>query len=203
MKRATYYREKARLGEFTNDNGSSKKSTCNNGTSSSKTSRPRYAGRDSSDSTSSSNSRSEQAISCAPSSPGDDLQMNELKENLRSVEELENEDDQEGEACRKLDQGDNHIFPNDVIPGVSIKESEHSELVEKILNSNEQTENIQNSMPLKESVEWCQEKEFDMFDGMDLRPCDWAVDDVAEHLQHCGLSSFAFHMMSEVSFMQS
>lgn len=193
MKRATYYREKARLGEFVNDSGSSKKST-NANNSSNKTSRARYAGRDSSESTSSSVSRSEQVNSRASSSAGDEAPINELKENLVAVEEMENEDEAEGETCTKIKHEANEILTNDVIADITSKKPEQPE-TDKIIHSDDQ----KNLMPLKQPPEWSNESEFNMLKGLDLRPSDWTVEDVGMVLRYCSLDSFNHHMMSEVS----
>lgn len=93
MKRATYYRDKARSGEFTSDGGSSKKITAMSsnidGDASGKSSRPRYGGRDSFESTGSSVSQQEQH-SQASSVTGleNGRGSNDLKENLTFIDDL-------------------------------------------------------------------------------------------------------------------
>lgn len=206
MKRATYYREKARLGEFiNNDNGNSKKST--NSSSNNKTSRARYAGRDSSESTSSSISRSEQLNSRA-SSAGDDLiSTTDLKENLVAVEEIENEEeskeDDVNNGCNRLNQkdqtqsqsGEQDVIVSDGNVG-PIPEPE----VDTILFPTEQEQNVNSVLTLKPSPKCENEPEFSLFDVQNTSsPDDWTVDDVSERLEWCHLTKFKSHMVSEVS----
>lgn len=190
MKRATYYREKARLGEFINDN-SSKRAT-NNNSGSNKTSRARYAGRDSSESTSSSLSRSEQVNSRA-SSAGDDLPGNELKENLVAVEEIENEDDF---TIKLIKQDiDCQLESNTIKEEIEVEPE-----IDKILHSTEQVQNVPNIIARRNSPKWCQnESEFSIIDSLDLSPGEWTVEDVALHLEWCRLGNFKSFLVSEVS----
>lgn len=195
MKRATYYREKARLGEFTNENSGSKKSGISN--SANKASRARYAGRDSSESTSSSLSRSEQVNSRA-SSAGEEIAGNELKENLVAVEEIENEDDPKDDINIKSIKQDIDYQVESTVnkeEGVEVEPE-----IDKILHSTEQVQNVPSIISRRASPKWCQnETEFNMFDSTDLRPGEWTVEDVAEHLDWCRLGKFKPHMVSEVS----
>lgn len=201
MKRATYYREKARLGEFmNNDIGSSKKSSSNN--SSGKTTRARYSGRDSSESTSSSLSRSEQLHSCT-SSVGDEVPTNELKENLVAVAEMENEDDlkesPKDEFARPDQEKSSPTLDCDVISDIATKDVVQE--VDKILHQSEQIQKVQNILINKPSPEWSSDifSEFNMLGSQELHPESWSVDEVAEHLEWCRLGRFKPRMLSEVS----
>jgi len=189
MKRATYYREKARLGEFTNDNGNLKKTS--NATTN-KTSRARYAGRDSSESTCSSISRSEQLNSRA-SSAGDEGLANDLKENLGAVEEME----ETKEEVSKSNEASQVPIETSLTPENTELESETN----KILHSNEQEQNANGTFIRQPPIKWPNESEFSMLEVNDSNPENWTVNDVAEHLEWCRLGRFKPHMISEVSYL--
>lgn len=195
MKRATYYREKARLGEFTNESSGNKKS--GNSHSANKASRARYAGRDSSESTSSSLSRSEHVNSRA-SSAEDELPGNELKENLVAVKEIENEDDpKEDDIIRSIKQDIDYQVEGSVNKeeGAGVEPE-----MDKILHSTEQVQNVPAVIARKTSPKWCQnESEFEMFEFCEIRPEEWTPDDVADYLDSCQLTKFKAQIVSEVS----
>lgn len=187
MKRATYYREKARLGEFLNDNGGSKKS--NTANSSNKSSRARYAGRGSSESTSSSISRSEQVQSRA-SSNQEEVPALDLKENLarKPIERspiyeeenlLERPKVVEEEHIEALNDAIEENPPNQ--PGmdttIPVDEKDYDLLV-KELGNNHSAE----TSPLSISTE----------------PEDWTVQDVADYLEAYQLEKFKPLFIAEV-----
>lgn len=199
MKRATYYREKARLGEFTCDNNSSKK------TSSNKT-RPRYAGRGSSESTSSNSSRSENILSRA-SSANEDILLGASKENLATVEESEDNtlDKTKGDVVGSLDDNstDNPNNRKEVVLATVTNDGADLDN-NRILNLAETnksqmlTSSISVSKPPVANGSNC--SEFDsLVESSELHPQDWSIEEVAKFLERCRLERFRSIMMSEVS----
>lgn len=196
MKRATYYREKARLGEFTNDNNSNKKSNSNS-SNSTKTSRARYAGRGSSESVSSTSSTSEriQSVSRA-SSNGVDTLMGASKENLAVVEEM----DVEHSKDSIQQEEDNQVIKKEEATSPTTSPDPFEPETKGILNSTEPYPNqiltklIQNS-----ATKWHVNSDFETLDSSESKPEEWSVEEVAIHLERCRLEKFKSLMMSEVS----
>lgn len=191
MKRATYYREKARNGELQSD-GQTKRSTANNSNNKT-TTRPRYNGRESSESASSSLSRSDQLNSRA-SSTVEELPTLEFKENLAAVAESKNEEDKIHD-----DDGDRiETNSNTVIQETSsaLKESELE--MDKILHSSDQTHNVPNSIVRRPSPRRLSESEFSHLE--ESKPLEWSIEDVGQHLESFQLGKFKSFMSSEVSY---
>lgn len=193
MKRATYYREKARNGELSTD-GSTKKSNNTNSSSNNKaTSRPQYNGRESSDSTSSTLSRSDQVNSRA-SSAADDIPTTEFKENLVTVAEMEHEndkDDVDSATKTQKEPEDTKLEENS-----TLKESEPE--MDKILHSSDQTyNNVSSLTSRRQSPRGILESEFSSLE--ETNPFEWTIDDVGNCLDWFHLGKFKSFMSSEVS----
>lgn len=201
MKRATYYREKARQGEFlaseiTNSTSAKKanSTTASNG-SGSKTSRARYAGRGSSESTNSSIlSRSEQVQSRASSSSsGDgDGATNDLKESLKAVIE-----ETKQEVKSMVEQAS---LSNDTGRDISNRHQDSTTLnlaaTVKLEPSDTHGSTVFEYIPESD----CQNQpEFNVFDSHQkiANPEDWTVEDVAQYLDCCQLGMFKSNIESE------
>lgn len=188
MKRATYYREKARLGEFTSDSNTTKKSTTNQ---LSKTTRANYAGRGSSDSSASSSSRSEQVVSRA-SSAGEDIASGSHKENLDTVLETGTVD----KVTKSL--SDDSSKSKEIETSESI--SEDPDIGKKRINPNEINKSFILSSIVYESVfNLPMQSEFEALEYRDFNPEEWTVEEVALNLERCRLDRFKSIMVSEVS----
>lgn len=196
MKRATYYREKARLGEFINDNGSNKKSSNNSNNASNKTSRARYAGRDSSESNCSSMSRSEQLNSRA-SSAGDEAPITELKENLMAVKEMDNEEESNKGPVLPI-QDVPVPMESDVIANTIEKEVEPE--MDKSLHTSELERDVPHELGPRATNSYTASKSF-FLEVQEFPPENWSVEDVAKHLEWYCLGRFKPQMISEVSFV--
>lgn len=193
MKRATYYREKARLGEFLNDNGGSKKSNSNSTNANNKGSRARYAGRGSSESTSSSISRSEQVQSRA-SSQTDETPALDLKENL---------------ARKPIERSPIYEEEN---PLEQTTAEENETVLQMNVTFEDEVKKPQGDQLDKESVEASYEKDQDLLirevkgnqrvETSQLtdssEPEDWTVQDVADYLDAYQLGKFKPLFVSEV-----
>lgn len=187
MKRATYYREKARQGEYlATDNASNSKKTNSQLASNSKTAQPKPPGRGSSESTNSSIiSRSDQIKSRASSSsPSDaDTAVNDLKETLKAVlEEVEYEVDQDKaiENSRVIGQADCEMFEN----VVKREPFETNGLInyENAIDSDNQNR-----------------PEFEVLNSkrMITNPEEWTVEEVMQYLDCCQLGMFKSNMEFE------
>ena len=220
MKRATYYRDKARAGEFigsTSQQGDSQNRKSNAGgnkSSASGTSRPRYGGRGSSESTCSSVSRSDQVASRATSSSGgEDDHKNEF---LNTVKEEE-----ERVEVRSVSSADNEFDNNENILNHNQKHNgDTKETDVRQLPSGGYVEGIKlEQFPtdlLDHDVKSCEGKvanpnsigaihqdyEFNSMHGyckesIANNPNDWTVDDVCRALEALGLSTFIREIKSE------
>lgn len=209
MKRATYYREKARLGEFTNDNNAnnnSNKKSLNNGNSNSgnKSSRACYAGRGSSESTNSSLSRSE-LVNSRASSAEEAVENNSTpviteelsKENPPTIDEETNNEDaatiknQDTSAQQEVKQHESNCTPE---PEVEVKPQIET-LQEDIMNV--PMNNI--LIDTKPRIKWPNESEFTLDTNVLKNIYNWTPEDVAVYLDFCHLDSFVPYMISEVS----
>lgn len=206
MKRATYYREKARLGEFMSDNSSKKKAASNNITDNSAKSRPTYAGRGSSESTSSSLSRGEQVNSRASSNENDrEVLLADQKENLMS-EELNNGEEDNGKAVsdraspsRGLPNDQNH-------QPMESSELDHDESLstQKVTTINEEqsSEPQDSTQPQTRTVSRA-ERWFDEFDRLAIDSDlinQWSINDLEDYLKSGHMDKFVPIVSTEVGF---
>lgn len=213
MKRALYYREKAKNGEFTSDSQSNNKKSSQNSSSTPQlssnhqdgggsgagnnklTTRPRYGGRDSFESVSSRSSRSELVYSRASSAGADDVSSNgTLKENLDTVVEpmdmeLPLEVSSTQDSASKIviaSQGENQPVTADTGGTRTVL---NSSLSEEQFNNKQSTTGSANSMKQTQRWKIPNPSEFSMITSQS-NPADWTIEEVSEALDACNLNRF-------------
>ena len=212
MKRATYYREKARMGELSNSESGGKKASSytensNSNNASSKTSRARYGGRGSSDSASSSASRSNNVDSRA-SSADNDAPATVQEVDLSAVAKIEVEnkfkkgEEEEETIAVPTDTGVNGCLKDDYNPNGELDRNALDERLgspDKMYCSRIQEENDYNEYNRQKSIEPSQMcDEFAYVGILGSHPDTWSIEDVLSQLEWVNLDRFKMHMKSEV-----
>lgn len=192
MKRATYYRDKARAGEFLGSGNNNNNSSQSKGNQSDtkNTSNKSGGSNNNNNNNSSSNDDEDKVINTDINPTDSNLQANQVSVSDVVLDPCEN-----GHQFSPLLAEPQIIIDNNEVDIQMVGEGDE--------NSNDNCENQgTNNIILRRSTnssEWSIEPEFDLFESQaDSRPENWSIDDVAQRLDWCRLSRFKSILKSEV-----